>query len=145
MEKQRSSKKGLAAILILIAAIVIFAGAYFAFREKPVEGAKAIEITVVYEDKSEDAYEFSTDAEYLEQAMDEAKAYGMTYTAEDGPYGAMVEAVNDITADYDTNQAYWAFYVNDEFCNYGISEQPVNDGDSFRIEYTVDAATEADE
>ena len=34
---------------------------------------------------------------------------------------------------------YWSFYVNDEYCNYGIDSQPVHDGDKFRIEYTVSA------
>ena len=29
------------------------------------------------------------------------------------------------------------FYVNDEYCNYGVSEQPVEDGDKFSIVYTL--------
>jgi hypothetical protein len=32
--------------------------------------------------------------------------------------------------------AYWSFNVNGEYCNYGVSEQPVEDGDAFEIVYT---------
>ena len=44
--------------------------------------------------------------------------------------------VNGESAVYDTDGAYWGFFVNDEYCNYGVSEQPVEDGDAFKIEYT---------
>ena len=30
----------------------------------------------------------------------------------------------------------FGFYVNGEYCNYGVSEQPVEDGDEFSIVYT---------
>ena len=45
--------------------------------------------------------------------------------------------VNGLRADYDEDGAYWSFYVNDEYCNYSIDEQPVNDGDSFAIKYEL--------
>ena len=48
----------------------------------------------------------------------------------------MVVEINGVTADYNVDQSYWAFYVNDEYCNYGVDSQPVADGDVFRIEYT---------
>ena len=71
---------------------------------------------------------------HLAQAMDEAE--GLEYTAEDGPYGLSVSTINGESAVYETDGAYWGFYVNGDYCNYGISEQPVNDGDAFRIVYT---------
>ncbi|MBR6381239.1 MAG: DUF4430 domain-containing protein, partial [Lachnospiraceae bacterium] len=36
---------------------------------------------------------------------------------------------------YAVDNAYWAFYVNDEYCQYGIDSQPVADGDAFKIVY----------
>ncbi|MEE0967314.1 MAG: DUF4430 domain-containing protein, partial [Bacilli bacterium] len=45
--------------------------------------------------------------------------------------------VNGVTADYNTDGAYWGFYVNEEYCNYGIDQQPVNDQDAFQIVYTI--------
>ena len=71
---------------------------------------------------------------HLAQAMDEAD--GLEYEAEDGPYGLSVLSVNGESAIYETDGAYWSFYVNGDYCNYGISEQPVMDGDTFQIIYT---------
>ena len=31
--------------------------------------------------------------------------------------------------------AYWGFYINGEYCSYGIDSQPVSDGDIFEIVY----------
>jgi hypothetical protein len=45
--------------------------------------------------------------------------------------------VNDVTADYNADGAYWAFYVDGEYCQYGIDQQPVNDGETYAIVYTI--------
>ena len=62
----------------------------------------------------------------------------LEYVGEEGPYGIQVNSVNGEEAIYETDAAYWGFFVNGEYCNYGISEQPVEDGDAFQIIYTVD-------
>ena len=122
---------GVALLVLLVLAMVLV---YVKFSDKPVEGSKSITIEVVNSEKESVKYELTTEAEYLAEAMDEAE--GLEYEAEDGPYGLTVLSVNGERAVYDENGAYWGFYVNDEYCNYGISEQPVNDGDYFKIEYT---------
>lgn len=48
-----------------------------------------------------------------------------------------VDTVNGLQADFYTGNAYWAFSVNDKYCNYGPSEQTVADGDVFKVVYTV--------
>ena len=122
----------LAAIIVLVGALL---GVYSVFREKAVAGSKEITIEVVDSKGESKVYELKTDAEYLEQAMEEAE--GLTFAYDDGPYGASVHTVNDEKADYNTDGAYWGFNVNGEYCNYGISEQPVEDGDVFQIIYTL--------
>ena len=122
----------LAAIIVLVAALL---GVYRVFREKAVAGSKEITIEVVDSKGESKVYELKTDAEYLEQAMEEAE--GLTFAYDDGPYGASVHTVNDEKADYNTDGAYWGFNVNGAYCNYGISEQPVEDGDAFQIIYTL--------
>ena len=82
-------------------------------------------------------YQIKTDAEYLQGAMDDAKEEGLTYSGEDSEYGLMVDTVNGEKAVFEKDGAYWGFSVNGEYCNYGISEQPVADGDAFEIAYTV--------
>ena len=49
----------------------------------------------------------------------------------------MVDTVNGEKAVYEEDGAYWGFTVNGEYCNYGIAEQPVADGDEFEIVYTL--------
>ena len=120
-------------LLVLIVAMVLL---WSNFREKPVEGSKAITIEVVNSKEESEVYELKTDAEYLEQAMEEAKEEGLTFEAEEGPYGLFVTTVNGERAIYEKDNAYWGFLVNGETCNYGVSEQPVEDGDAFEIVYT---------
>ncbi len=116
---------------LLIAALAI---TYAVFGEKAVSGSKAITITVVNSAAEETVYSVQTDALYLRQAMDECE--GLTYSGSEGPYGLMIDTVNGERAVYAENGAYWGFSVNGQYCNYGIDEQPVEDGDAFVIAYT---------
>lgn len=43
------------------------------FRPRPEEGKKEILVDVVYKDGSIDSYAIATDAQYLEQALEEAE------------------------------------------------------------------------
>lgn len=134
-EKKTNTKKIAAGVLALVLLIAICAFAYVKFKPQPVEGAKTISIEVVDDEGTSVIYEVHTDAEYLLQAMEDAD--GLTFDGEEGDYGFTVYTVNDVTADFNTDSAYWSFYLNDEYCNYGVSEQPVNDGDEFMIRYEV--------
>lgn len=133
-ENKRMDKKVIIGAAVLAAAVVMMAAGFFLFREKPVEGSKAIVIEVVDNGQKTVTYNVKTDAEYLRQAMGEAE--GLEFSGAESEYGMMVDIVNGITADYNVNGAYWSFYVNGGYCNYGIDTQPVQDGDTFRIEYT---------
>lgn len=131
-------KKILIGVAALAAMVVIFAGIYVLFGKKPVEGSKSITIQVVDDKQEKITYELNTDAEYFRQAMEQTE--GLTFSGTESEYGMMVDTVNGIKADYNENGAYWGFYVNGEYCNYGIDTQPVLDGDIFSIEYTVTPA-----
>lgn len=133
-ESKKTNKKVVIGIAALAAAVVLLAAVFFVFREKPVEGSKSITIEVVDNEQKSVTYDVKTDAEYLRQAMEEAK--GLEFSGTESEYGLMVTIVNGVTADYNVNGAYWSFYVNGGYCNYGIDTQPVLDGDAFRIEYT---------
>lgn len=120
---------------LLIAAVLVFAGIYFLFGAKPVAGTKSVIIDVADDRQETTTYEVRTDAEFLRQAMEETE--GLSFSGTESEYGMMVDTVNGLIADYNANGSYWAFYVNGEYCNYGIDTQPVLDGDRFRIEYTT--------
>lgn len=133
---QKSNKKVIIGIIALVAVIAALAAVYFVFRAKPVEGSKAITIEVVNKEKETKSYELKTDAEFLRQAMEETK--DLTFSGTESALGMMVETVNGETADYNVDGAYWAFYVNGGYCEFGIDSQPVVDGDKFTIEYTAE-------
>lgn len=135
-DTKKTNKKILFGILALAAVIAVLAAVYFAFREKPVSGSKSITIEVVNKARETTSYEVKTDAEYLRQAMEEAE--GLTFSGTEGEFGMVVDTVNGETANFNTDGAYWAFYVNEEYCNYGIDTQPVMDGDTFTITYTAE-------
>ena len=124
---------GSAVLAILIVAMALI---WTNFREKPVEGSKEISIEVVNSKEKSEIYELKTDAQFLKEAMEEAKENGLTFEGTDGDYGLMITTVNGERAVFEKDGAYWSFYVNDEYCNYGIAEQPVEDGDAFKIVYT---------
>lgn len=129
-EKKVLNKKLLIGIIVLAILAGVLGIIYSTFGAKPEEGTKNITIEVIGKEQSAILYDVKTDAEYLREAMEEAK--GLTFEVEDG----MVNTINGETAIYEVDGAYWSFYVNDEYCNYGIDTQPVIDGDKFLIEYT---------
>ena len=130
--KEQKSRKALVLGLILSAVLVaLVAVIYFCFRPKTQTGAKNVTIEVIDSSGEKTSYSIETDAQYLKEAMDDAKDLSYETDATD-----MVMTVNGETADYSADQAYWAFYVNGEYCNYGIAQQPVADRDKFTIEYT---------
>lgn len=133
MKKKSRISKILAcsAFVLLIAAMALV---YARFGAKPVSGSKAITISVVDSAAKETTYSVRTDAEFLLGAMEDAE--GLSFSGSEGPYGMMITEINDETADYNVNGAYWSFSVNGEYGNYGVSQQPVHDGDAFVIAYT---------
>lgn len=55
---------------------------------------------------------------------------------EQGDYGLYIKKVNGITADYNIDGTYWAFYVNDAYAMASADLTPIVDGEvySFRVE-----------
>lgn len=94
------------------------------------EFSKIVTINVMDNEGNITKYTVNTNQQYLEGVMKEAD--GLSFETNNG----MVMTVNGIRADYVLDGAYWAFYIGSDYCNYGIADQPVADGDVFTIEYT---------
>lgn len=120
-----------ALVIVLLAATVL----YFVYRPQAAGGSKEVTIHVIDDQKNVTTYEVKTDAKYLQGAMEAAD--GLKFSGKDSDYGLMVDTVNGLRADYDLDGAYWGFSVNDEYCNYGINEQPINNKDVVTIQYTL--------
>lgn len=95
---------------------------------------KAISIEVINKAGESQKYEIETGTDFLRQAME--NTVGLTFGGTESEYGMMVDTINDERADYTLDGAYWAFYVNGEYCMFGVDAQPVTDGDAFSIVYT---------
>lgn len=88
------------------------------------EGSKVFEFSVVDLEGKETWFEIHTDEEMVGVAlMDVGLIVG-----EEGPYGLYVKEVNGISADYDKDKTYWAFYVNDEYGMTGVDMTPIEEG-----------------
>ena len=55
---------------------------------------------------------------------------------DEGQYGLYVKVVNGMTADYDVDQSYWAFYINGEMAMTGVDMTTICDGDVYKLAYT---------
>ena len=55
---------------------------------------------------------------------------------DDSEYGLYVKTVNGITADYDKDGVYWAFYIDGEYAAAGVDATAIEEGSSysFKIE-----------
>lgn len=96
---------------------------------------KSYSVEVIGKDKQIKEYSGKTRGKYLIDVMDElSEQSDFSYSGEDSVYGVFVTEINGVKTE-DTSKAYWAFYVNDKYCQHGVSSQPVSDGDNFRIQY----------
>ena len=96
------------------------------------QGETVFAFVVVDKDGKETKFEIHTDKTTVGEALLEVKLI----EGEDGPYGLYVKSVNGITADYDVDQTYWAFYINGEMAMTGVDATNVEAGAtySFKVE-----------
>lgn len=96
------------------------------------KGQTVFTFNVTDADGNETNFEIHTDKETVGEALLELNLIA----GEDSEYGLYVKTVNGITADYDKDQTYWAFYVNGEYAQTGVDSTNVTAGDtySFKVE-----------
>lgn len=91
------------------------------------EGETQFDFTVVDQDGEETQFEIHTDKETVGEALQELNLI----EGEEGEYGLYVKTVNGITADFDKDGHYWAFYVNDEYAQTGVDSTAITEGESY--------------
>ena len=91
------------------------------------EGKTEFPFTVVDKEGNETVFEIHTDKETVGEALLELDLIA----GEDGEYGLYVKTVNGITADYDKDGTYWAFYINGEYASTGVDLTTIKEGDSY--------------
>ena len=91
------------------------------------EGATVFYFNVVDKDGGVTKFEIHTDKTVVGDALLEL---GLI-EGDMGDYGLYVKKVNGITADYDVDQTYWAFYVNDEYGMTGVDMTDIVPGTTY--------------
>ena len=127
------NKKLIIAAIALVAVVAVLLGVYFATRPETTEGEKSITVTVIHADGSSKDFTYNTDEEYLGPVLlAEELVQG-----EMGPYGLEIHAVDGETASWEENSSYWALFIGEEYAMTGADSTPVNDGDVFKLVYTI--------
>lgn len=91
------------------------------------EGKTQFHFSVVDQDGKETTFEIHTDKETVGEALLELGLIA----GDESEYGLYVKTVNGITADYDKDGVYWAFYVNGEYAQTGVDSTTITEGDSY--------------
>ena len=93
-----------------------------------------ITITVeVVDDKGESTkFTIETAEEFLRGALEQEKLV----EGEDGPYGLYIKKVNGISADYNTDGAYWQVFEGETAAMTGVDEIKLKDGGLYKLVYT---------
>ena len=91
------------------------------------EGALRFDFTVTDKEGTETLFEIHTDKETVGEALLEAGLIA----GEEGPYGLYVKTVNGITADFEKDGVYWAFYINGEYAATSVDTTKITEGDHY--------------
>lgn len=88
------------------------------------EGELSFDFKVVDAEGNETDFLVSTDEETVGAALLAVDLIA----GEDSEFGLYVKTVNGITADYDVDGSYWAFYVNGEYATAGVDSTDIENG-----------------
>lgn len=90
------------------------------------EGATTLTVVVSAEEK-EVTFTINTDKETVGAALAEAGI------VEDADGDGLFTVVNGMTADYNVDQSYWAFYENDAYAMTGMNETAITAGVTYKL------------
>ena len=97
------------------------------------EGATTFYFTAQDVDGTVTKYEIHTDAKTVGEALVAVELVD----GEVGDYGLVVATVNGITADWDTEKAYWLFFINGERAETGVDATDIVAGDEYSMVKTI--------
>ncbi len=95
------------------------------------KGSKTVVVEVAAEEQTV-TFTIHTDKETVGAALMEHDLIA----GDEGQYGLYVKIVNGITADYDVNQSYWAFYINEKYALTGVDSTSIDESAIYKLEYT---------
>ncbi len=118
--------------LILTAIMLLTFAACGAKPAESDDSVKKFTVTVVHADGTEKMFEYESGETNVGPVLEEA---GLI-KGNAGPYGMEITEVDGETAVYETDGAYWAVYVGEEYALSGIDTTPITDGGVYKLVYT---------
>lgn len=92
-------------------------------------GSKHFSLKVVDASGEESCFIIGTDETTVGEAL---QKLGLI-EGEEGDYGLYVKTVNGITADYDTDGTYWAFYINGEYAMTSVDMTEITENTEYML------------
>ena len=123
-------------ILIAVAVIAVAAlmlGVFLMTRPETVQGSKTVTVTVVHKDGSEKVFTCHTDAEYLGTVLVDEGIVEANY----GEFGLYFDTADGETADWNVDNGWWQVFAGEEPSMVGADQMVINDGDTFKLVYTI--------
>lgn len=129
MKNKKSMIIALVALIVVVAACLTL---YFSMRPQTVAGAKTVTVQVVHKDGGSKDFTLNTDHEYLAGALLEGKV------VEDnqGAHGLFILTADGETVD-ENKQEWWCITKGGEPMMEGASTQPIADGETYELTFTV--------
>lgn len=123
------NKKTILGIVALVLVVALLGGLYYVNRPQTSTGSKEFTLIVVHSDGSEKTLQLKTDREFLGDALRDEKLI-------EGVDG-MILICDGEEASWEKDNAYWAFYLGEEYATAGADTTPVNGGEIFKLVYTL--------
>ena len=119
-------------ISLLLALTLVLALAACGAKDAPAAEAASFQVVVTDLDGNETAFEYTSSAASVGEAL---VAEGLI-AGHETEYGLYIDTVNGITADWDADQTYWAFYINGEYATTGIDGTEIVAGTTYGLVLT---------
>ena len=127
MEQRKMNVRLILSRMLPLVLVAVMALVAVSCGEQVEEGEKTFTFEVVSLEGETATFTITTEHQKVGEALLEEELI----VGEQGPYGLYVKTVNGITADYDVDGTYWAFYINGEYAMTGVDQTPVEDGATY--------------
>jgi len=126
-------KRSIIAILLAAALLTMFAacgGGPAKVEPTPGEGTSlSVTVVVTLPDGTQNTHELTTTKSTLGEALDDE---GLIERDDKN----MIIAVDGVEASWVADQAYWAFYIGEDFAMHGVDEEVMQNGNIYEFRYT---------
>ena len=108
-------------LALLLALVMLFAMTACGKKEAPAAASVSFKVIVTDLDGNESSFEYTSSA----ASVGEVLVTEGLIEGHETEYGLYIDTVNGITADWDKDQTYWAFYINGEYATTGIDSTEI--------------------